>query len=232
MTRWYLNEDGRMRLSVFNKLTESFPLCGSTSQSLKHKATISPSCTVIVNISLGLKGLVISGSKGARHSRASIFPGDAWKRRESFHSRGQHLWQLSWTKESVCLRKELNYHRIGLEKQHGNCLLFWNTKMTAASFLPFHILLHFLHIFRKAFVLNTANKNLSWYSSIKVNTEFKQQRRRRLRKRNFKVNSRCLKLYRAYSISFNSSNVGDFFWSWILRDCIEVQEKECVCLAV
>ena len=185
MTRWYLKEDGRMHLSVFNKLTESFPLWGSTSQSLKHKATISPSCTVIVNMTLGLKGLVISGSKGARHSRASILPGEAWKRRESFHSRGQHLWQLSWTKESVCLRKELNSHRTGLEKHHGNCLLFWNTKMTAASFVPFHILLHFLHIFRKAFVLNTANKNLSWYSSTKVSRELKQQRRRRLRKRNF-----------------------------------------------
>ena len=136
MTRWYLKEDGRMRLSVFNKLTESFPLWGSTSQSLKHKATISPSCTVIVNRTLGLKGLVISGSKGARHSRASIFPAEAWKRRESFHSRGQHLWQLSWTKESVCLRKELNSHRIGLENQHDHCLLFWNAKMTV--FLPLY----------------------------------------------------------------------------------------------
>ena len=38
--------------------------------------------------------------------------------------------------------------------------------------------------------------------------------------------SRCLKLYRAYSISFNSSNVGKVFWSWILKDCIKVQEKE------
>ena len=28
-----------------------------------------------------------------------------------------------------------------------------------------------------------------------------------------KVNSRCLKLYRACSISFNSSNVDKFFWS-------------------
>ena len=27
------------------------------------------------------------------------------------------------------------------------------------------------------------------------------------------VNSRCFKLYPAYSISFNSSNVSDFFWS-------------------
>ena len=134
MTRCYLKEDGRMRLSVFNKLTESFPLWGSTSQSLKHKATISPSSTVIVNMTLGLKGLVISGSKGARHSRASILPGEAWKRRESFHSRGQHLWQLSWTKESVCLRKELNSHRTGLENQHDHCLLFWNAKMTV--FLP------------------------------------------------------------------------------------------------
>ena len=28
-----------------------------------------------------------------------------------------------------------------------------------------------------------------------------------------KVNSRCLKLLLAYAISFNLSNVGDFFWS-------------------
>ena len=38
------------------------------------------------------------------------------------------------------------------------------------------------------------------------------------------MNSRCLKLYRTYSISFNSSNVGKFFWSWILKDCIKVQK--------
>ena len=31
------------------------------------------------------------------------------------------------------------------------------------------------------------------------------------------MNSLCLKLYRAYSNSFNSSNVGNFFWSWILK---------------
>ena len=42
----------------------------------------------------------------------------------------------------------------------------------------------------------------------------------------WKVNSRCLRLYRAYSISFNLSNVDKFFWSWILEDCIEVQEKK------
>ena len=32
-----------------------------------------------------------------------------------------------------------------------------------------------------------------------------------------KVNSRGFKLYRAYSTPFSSSNVGKFFWSWILR---------------
>ena len=42
----------------------------------------------------------------------------------------------------------------------------------------------------------------------------------------YKVNLRCLKLNRAYSISFNSSNVVKFFWSWILKDCIKVQEKK------
>ena len=31
-----------------------------------------------------------------------------------------------------------------------------------------------------------------------------------------KVKSRCFKLYRFYSISFNLSNVGIFFWRWIL----------------
>ena len=32
-----------------------------------------------------------------------------------------------------------------------------------------------------------------------------------------------LKICRAYSVSFNSSNVGKFFWSWILKACIKVQ---------
>ena len=40
------------------------------------------------------------------------------------------------------------------------------------------------------------------------------------------MKSRCLKLYRAYSLSFNSSKLGNFFWSWILKDCIEVQKKK------
>ena len=41
-----------------------------------------------------------------------------------------------------------------------------------------------------------------------------------------KVNSHHFKLYRAYFISFTSSNVGNCFWSWILKDCINVQEKK------
>ena len=41
-----------------------------------------------------------------------------------------------------------------------------------------------------------------------------------------KMNSRCFKLHRTYSTSFNSTNVGKFFWSWILKGCSEVQEKK------
>ena len=40
------------------------------------------------------------------------------------------------------------------------------------------------------------------------------------------MNSHRFKLYRTYSISFTSSNVGKCFWSWILKDCIKVQEKK------
>ena len=40
------------------------------------------------------------------------------------------------------------------------------------------------------------------------------------------MNSRCFNLYRAYSISFNSSNVDYFFWSSILKDRIKVHEKK------
>ena len=46
-----------------------------------------------------------------------------------------------------------------------------------------------------------------------------------LKKRNT-LNSPYFKLYRAYSNSFNSPNVGKFFLSWILKDCIKVQEKK------
>jgi len=40
------------------------------------------------------------------------------------------------------------------------------------------------------------------------------------------VKSLYFNLYRAYSILFSSSNVDNFFWSWILKDCMEVQEKK------
>ena len=41
------------------------------------------------------------------------------------------------------------------------------------------------------------------------------------------MNTRYFKLYRAYSNSFNSSNVGNFFfWSWILNNCNKVQKKK------
>ena len=38
---------------------------------------------------------------------------------ECFHSRDQHLCKFIGTKESVCIRKEFNSHRIGLGHQHG-----------------------------------------------------------------------------------------------------------------
>ena len=42
--------------------------------------------------------------------------------------------------------------------------------------------------------------------------------------RHFPLCSQALyRLFRAYYISFNSSNVGNLFWSWILKDCIKGQ---------
>ena len=38
---------------------------------------------------------------------------------ERFHSLGQHLCTFIATKESVCIRKEFNSHRTGLEHQRG-----------------------------------------------------------------------------------------------------------------
>ena len=42
------------------------------------------------------------------------------------------------------------------------------------------------------------------------------------------MNLSCLELYCTLSISFNLSDVGKLFWSWILKDCIEVLKKNCV----
>ena len=38
---------------------------------------------------------------------------------ERFHSPGQHLCKFIATKESLCIRKEFNSHRTGLEHQRG-----------------------------------------------------------------------------------------------------------------
>ena len=71
-------------------------------------------------------------------------------------------------------------------------------------------------------IISDTTRNAHLFGNIRV---FIQRLRRRLRKRH-KVNLRCLKLDRTYSISLNSSNVGKVFWSWILKDDIKVQEKK------
>ena len=83
---------------------------------------------------------------------------------------------------------------------------------------------HHLRIWSLEFYLNSPFYNYSWKQgwSWPYNRELKQQRRRRLQKRHLK----SFKLYGAYSISFSSSNFGKCFWSWILMDCIKVQEKK------
>ena len=37
---------------------------------------------------------------------------------ERLHSRGQHTCKFIGTKESICMRKECNFHKIGLVHQH------------------------------------------------------------------------------------------------------------------
>ena len=63
---------------------------------------------------------------------------------------------------------------------------------------------------------------INWKASVTFSL---RERGRRLRKPHEK-NSRCFKLYRAFSISFNSANTGEIFSSWILKDCIKVQGKK------
>ena len=48
---------------------------------------------------------------------------------ECFHSRGQRLRKLIGTKESVCIRKEFNSHRIGSDTNMAQVLFFWDTNM-------------------------------------------------------------------------------------------------------
>ena len=45
--------------------------------------------------------------------------------KECFHSRGQYICKFTGTKESVCIRKELNSHRTGLGHQHGRRDVMW-----------------------------------------------------------------------------------------------------------
>ena len=45
---------------------------------------------------------------------------------ECFHSRGQYLCKFIDSKESVCIRKEFNSHRIGLGHQHGRRFIVWH----------------------------------------------------------------------------------------------------------
>ena len=44
---------------------------------------------------------------------------------ECFHSRGQYLCKFIGTKESVCIRKEFNSHKIGLGHQYGRRDVMW-----------------------------------------------------------------------------------------------------------
>ena len=57
------------------------------------------------------------------------------------------------------------------------------------------------------------------------NRELRQQRRRLLRKRHLKIAFALLQTYRAYSMLFISSNLSEFFRSWILKDSINNQKK-------
>ena len=40
-----------------------------------------------------------------------------------------------------------------------------------------------------------------------------------------KVNLFCFKIHRCYSMSFNLSKVGEFFWGFILKDCIYIKYR-------
>ena len=67
----------------------------------------------------------------------------------------------------------------------------------------------------------------SWLTVRKVYLPFcgeiKQLRRRQQWKHHWKMNLRPFKLYRVYLEPLNSSNEGDFCWSWILKGFIHVE---------
>ena len=47
---------------------------------------------------------------------------------------------------------------------------------------------------------------------------WRQRQRKRLLKSFFWS---CFEIHRSYSASFNLPNIGEFFWNWILKDCLE-----------
>ena len=65
-----------------------------------------------------------------------------------------------------------------------------------------HIRRIFTHIFLTEEGDDESGKSLSW-----------------------KVNSCCFQVHCSYSMSFNLSNVGEVFWSWILKDCFCVTKN-------
>ena len=72
-----------------------------------------------------------------------------------------------------------------------------------------HIRRIFTHIFVTEEDDDESGKNVSW-----------------------KVNWRCFQVHCSYSMSFNLSNVGEVFWSWILEDCFYVTKNKQRCCLV
>ena len=72
-----------------------------------------------------------------------------------------------------------------------------------AAFRVRHIRRIFTHIFLTEHDDDESGKNLPW-----------------------KVNWRCFQVHCFYSMSFSLSNVGEVFWSWILKDCFNVTKNK------
>ena len=83
---------------------------------------------------------------------------------------------------------------------------------------------------KKLFMWRKGTKQLLWNISLLSQgiRELKQQRQWCIQKTSLRkwIPSASGKLYCACSISFNSSDVGEFFWSSIPKDCIKVEKKK------
>ena len=77
------------------------------------------------------------------------------------------------------------------------------------AFRERHIRRFFTHIFLTEEDDDESDKSLSW-----------------------KVNSCFFLVHCSYSMSFNLSNVGEVFWSWILKDCFYVTKNKQRCCLV